>query len=384
MSFRTMEISNEAEIHIKSNQLEIATAEGVCEIPLEDLSNIFVHGANIRLSTMDLSILSQNKVSLTTLDEKYLPTAIVLPFEGNSRQSMLMHAQVNTSKEIYRNLWVNIIRQKITNQSHALSILGLPGTETVGAYISDINEENADYKEALAAKEYFAQYHEGLNRRLDDPVNSRLNYGYAVVRSSIARSLVATGFHPAFGIHHDNQLNAFNLADDLIEPYRPIVDLVAHRNIGSNIKLSKSERHEMAHVLHNACVINSTKVNVLTAIDSMCESLKRIILDCSSEKLLLPTIIPIDSLEGITEYANLRRFLIRDGYLRIAPEVFMRIVGNRKTAEKHYRRIEEFAPKTGTVRLLRLTEKQFSNIYMLTGAPDYQEKTVGTNCHIML
>ena len=99
---------------------------------------------------------------------------------------------------------------------------------------------------------------------------------------------------------------------------------------------------------------------------------------------LIVILSPTDKRGTKTEYANLRRFLIRDGYLRIAPEVFMRIVGNRKTAEKHYRRIEEFAPKTGTVRLLRLTEKQFSNIYMLTGAPDYQEKTVGTNCHIML
>lgn len=113
--------------------------------------------------------------------------------------------------------------------------------------------------------------------------------------------MVATGFHPTFGIHHDSQLNAFNLADDLIEPYRPIVDLVAHENIGANIQLSKSERKEIAHVLHNACMVDGTKVNVLTAIDLMIESLKRIILDEADEKIKLPTIIPIESMEGITE-----------------------------------------------------------------------------------
>ena len=85
-----------------------------------------------------------------------------------------------------------------------------------------------------------------------------------------------------------------------------------------------------------------------------------------------------------TEYTKLRKFLQKDGYIRIAPEVFMRIVQNRKASEKHYRRIEEFAPKTGVVRLLRLTEKQYGNIYMVTGSGDYQEKTVGVNCHIML
>ena len=105
---------------------------------------------------------------------------------------------------------------EISNQARALSIMGLDNAENVAMYVSNINAENVDAMEALAAKEYFEYYHEGLNIRVEDPVNSRLNYGYAVVRSSIARSLVAVGFHPTFGIHHDSQLNAFNLADDLI------------------------------------------------------------------------------------------------------------------------------------------------------------------------
>lgn len=301
MGFRTLEISQAAEIHIKEGQLQVATGEKMISIPLEDLSLIMVHGANIRLSTMDLSILSQYKIVLMTLDEKYLPTAIVLPFEGHSRQSKLMHAQVVTCNERYIELWIQIIEQKISNQSRALSIMGLNGAEEVARYTSCINVKNVDYHESLAAKEYFAFYHEGLNRRIEDLINSRLNYGYAVVRSAIARKLVATGFHPTFGIHHDSQLNAFNLADDLIEPYRPIVDLVAHENIGANVRLSKNERREIAHVLHNACMVDGVKVNVLTAIDLMVESLKRIILDDSNEKNKLPMIIPIESMEGITE-----------------------------------------------------------------------------------
>lgn len=301
MGFRTLEISQAAEIHIKDGQLEVTTEEGSVLISIEDLSQIMVHGANIRLSTMDLSILSQNKVAVMTLDEKYLPTAIVLPFEGHARQSKLMHAQVHTTHEKYLDLWVQIIRQKISNQSRVLSIMGTDGAEEVAKYALSIHEENVDYHESLAAKEYFTFYHEGLNRRTDDPINSRLNYGYAVVRSAIARKLVATGFHPTFGIHHDSQLNPFNLADDLIEPFRAMVDLVAHENIGSNVLLSKQERRALAHVLHNACIVDGTKVNIITAIDIMVESLKRIILDNSDEELKLPTVIPIESMEGITE-----------------------------------------------------------------------------------
>lgn len=301
MGFRTLEISSACEIHIKEGQLEVTSGEGVAMIPIEDLNQIMVHGANIRISTMDLSILSQNKVAIVTLDEKYLPTAIVLPFEGHTRQSKLMHLQVTVDKELYRDLWRRIIQQKISNQARALSIIGTEGAENISKYLNEISDNNIDIVEALAAKEYFTYYHEGLNRRGDDPINSRLNYGYAVVRSAIARALVAAGFHPTFGIHHDSQLNAFNLADDLIEPYRAIVDVVAHENIGSNIQLTKNERREIAHVLHNACMIDGIKINVMSAIDIMVESLKRIILGQSDEKLMLPRILPIESLEGITE-----------------------------------------------------------------------------------
>lgn len=301
MGFRTLEISQAAELHIKEGQLEVSSSDGVALIPIEDLNQIMVHGANIRLSTMDLSILSQNKVAIMTLDEKFLPTAIVLPFEGHARQSKLMHAQVNTEKKKYLDIWIQVIKQKIINLSRALSIMGLKGAEEISKYADTVTEDNVDYNEALAAKEYFEFYHEGLNRRTEDPINSRLNYGYAVVRSLIARSLVSTGFHPTFGIHHDSQLNAFNLADDLIEPYRAIVDLVAHENIGSNVQLSKNERRELSHVLYNACIVDGIKVDVMSAIDMMVESLKRIILENSNEILKLPLILPIESMEGITE-----------------------------------------------------------------------------------
>ena len=99
---------------------------------------------------------------------------------------------------------------------------------------------------------------------------------------------------------------------------------------------------------------------------------------------LLVILSPTDKCGTKTEYTKLRKFLQRDGYIRIAPEVYMRIVQNRKASEKHYRRIDEVAPKTGVVRLLRLTEKQYNNIYMVTGEADYQEKTVGVNCHIVI
>ena len=99
---------------------------------------------------------------------------------------------------------------------------------------------------------------------------------------------------------------------------------------------------------------------------------------------LLVILSPTDKWGTKAEYTKLRKFLQKDGYIRIAPEVFMRVVQNRKTSEKHYRRIEEYAPKTGAARMLRLTEKQYDKIYMVAGGADYQEKMVGSNFHIVI
>ena len=301
MAFRTLEITKPSEIHIRNNQLEIAGEEGTVYVPIEDLANIMTIGADIRLSTMDLSILTQNHVAITTLDTKYLPTAIVLPFEGHSRQSQLIHRQIELGNEKYLSLWYQIIQKKISNQARALSILGFEGSEKVSSFAQNLSLENIDIQESAAAKKYFSYYHEGLNRRSDDPVNSRLNYCYAILRSAITRAIVGVGCHPAFGIHHNSQLNPCNLSDDLIEPFRAIADLTAHANIGSNEKLTKTERKNLAHVLHNACIVDGTKVNVLYAIELMAESYKRILMQESNENLALPTILPIESMEGITE-----------------------------------------------------------------------------------
>ena len=100
--------------------------------------------------------------------------------------------------------------------------------------------------------------------------------------------------------------------------------------------------------------------------------------------MILSILSPTDKWGTKTEYTKLRKFLLKDGYIRIAPEVFMRVVQNRKASEKHYRRIDEVKPKTGVVRLIRLTEKRYNSVYMATGEQDYQEKTVGVNCHIMV
>ena len=170
MAFRTLEISNPAELHIKEGQLQIEQASGTAYIPIEDLSIILCHGANIRISTMALSYLSQHKVILTSLDNKYLPSSIVIPFEGHSRQSLVMHKQVALTQTVKNILWIQIIKRKISNQARCLSILGLNGAEQVASYAENINEENVDFNESYAAKIYFENLYPGLNRKTEAPI----------------------------------------------------------------------------------------------------------------------------------------------------------------------------------------------------------------------
>lgn len=300
MGFRTLEICTSAEIHVRQSQLEITNQDGTIMIPLEDLTTIVCSGANIRMSTMAQAQIAEAGISLMIIDEKYHPSCMLVPICSNVRQTLVMRNQIMLNSEVKDQLWKQIIMRKIENQARALTLLGRDGSEKILRYTSIASEE-IDAIEANAAKDYFHYLHPGLNRRNDDPVNSCLNYGYAVIRNAIIRAVILAGFQPALGIHHDNYLNAFNLADDLIEPWRAMVDLIALRDPGTSTALSRSKRKEIAMVLHHACMVNDTKVSVLSGIDEMVGSFRNRIVTGDASNLKLPMILPIEVLEAVKE-----------------------------------------------------------------------------------
>ena len=300
MGFRTLEISTSAEIHVRKSQLEITNQDGIIMIPLEDLTTIVCSGANIRMSTMAQAQIAEAGISLMIIDEKYHPSCMLVPIRSNVRQTLVMRNQIMLNSDVKDQIWKQIIMRKIENQARALTLLGRDGSEKILRYTSTASDE-IDAIEANAAKDYFHYLHPGLNRRNDDPVNNCLNYGYAVIRNAIIRAVILAGFQPALGIHHDNYLNAFNLADDLIEPWRAMVDLIALRDPGTSTVLSRSKRKEIAMVLHHACMVNDTKVSVLSGIDEMVGSFRNRIVTGDASNLKLPIILPIEVLEAVKE-----------------------------------------------------------------------------------
>ena len=304
--FRILEITQPSEVHVTALQLTVEQEiepkkKRKITVPLEDLELIICTGANIRLSTMALSVLSENKIGVIIIGKDYMPSSIVLPYDANVRNASIAKTQLNMDTEIKGKIWQKIVQKKIENQAKCLTLLGLDGTKDLMEMIKDIKQDDPDNIEGNAAKFYFQRFHPGLVRRNDDPINSVLNYGYAIVRNTIIRDVVCAGFYPAIGIHHEGPFNGFNLADDLIEPWRAMVDVVAHDIVSSQTNLSREQRKQLTLVLHNACMINGEKNTISNGINIMIQSFKTAIEENNAEFLKLPDILPVEKIEVISE-----------------------------------------------------------------------------------
>lgn len=293
MSYRIVQITKPSECHVTNHHLIVEQEEGKADIPLENIQIILCLGAKIRFSTMGLGELGKEGIIVISFGKKHEPEIIIEPYCPNTRHAQMLFEQIDMSQELKLELWNRIIRAKILNQSRNLAVLGLEGFEKIASYEQYVHHGDKYNIEAIAALEYFQFYHKGLNRRTDDPVNSALNYGYAIIRSYIVKALITTGFHCALGIHHHNYFNSFNLADDLIEPWRAMVDQLAFKMANNEILLSSKERKELVEILHCKCSIDEKKMWISTGIELMVDSLKNAVMKKDPDLLEIPILTEI-------------------------------------------------------------------------------------------
>ena len=204
--------------------------------------------------------------------------------------------QINMSQPLRKNLWQTIVKQKIINQAAVLNKFGYD--ETAGKLIkltTEVRSGDSTNRESIAARLYFAELFDDATRRKPTWYNSALNYTYAIVRSVVARSISARGLVPSLGLFHHSELNSFNLADDIIEPYRPFVDdyvlsTISVKHVGDtgDSLLTKEDRHLAIDILNNYVTINNKQFTVRDAIDITVESLVRAIKDGMVTELELP------------------------------------------------------------------------------------------------
>lgn len=263
MAWQVIGIQNPAKLSTRDNQLVIAQNEEVT-IPIEDIDALILDSYGITTSANLLTELTAKSTTVLICDDKHLPATILLPYSQHSRQAKVSRQQLSMSQPLKKQLWQRIITQKITNQAAVLSYFQLDDS-LLQTYIGEIKSGDSTNRESLAARIYFSQLLNDATRRKPIWHNAALNYGYAMVRSHIARHIAARGLVSSQGIFHRSELNSFNLADDIIEPYRAAVDKfilekVAPFHTGEpDSSLSKHDRQLIIDILNYHVTIDNKK-----------------------------------------------------------------------------------------------------------------------------
>jgi CRISPR-associated protein Cas1 len=223
---KTLYFGNPAKLRLKDLQLRIIKDKEERTIPIEDIGVVILDHFGITLSHAVLDVLLANNVALITTDQIHLPTGMFLPLVSNSLQTERFREQIKAGKPLKKQLWQQTVKSKIRNQAGLLKQLGIDHKFLLNL-IPKVQSDDRGNHESQAARYYWNNLFDPFlfkRYRFGKPPNNLLNYGYAILRSVIARALTGSGLLPSLGIHHRNKYNAYTLADDIMEPYRPYVD----------------------------------------------------------------------------------------------------------------------------------------------------------------
>lgn len=240
---RTLHFSNPAYLNLSNSQLMVTRIlEGVEEkksLPIEDIGVLILDHQQISITHGAIAALLENNVAIITCNDSHLPVGLMMPLDGHSLQNERFRAQLDASEPLKKQLWQQTVEYKILNQAAILEMQGID-CAAMKYWAKEIKSGDNENHEARAAAFYWSRVFpkiENFRRhRGGEAPNPWLNYGYAVLRAVVARNLVGSGLLPTLGIHHANKYNAYCLADDIMEPYRPYVDKVV---------IAMMEKHEL-------------------------------------------------------------------------------------------------------------------------------------------
>jgi len=227
---RTLFFENPAYLSTHLEQLVIAfpdKAKVKRTVPIEDIGMVILDHPQLTLSQQLMAKLLQNNAAIVACDQKHMPLGLWLNLDGHTLQSARHKEQIESSVPLRKQLWQQTIRTKIENQAAVLRKQGI-ADDNMRYWAGEVKSGDTENHEGRAAAYYWKSVFkdpEFIRDRSGLPPNNLLNYGYAILRACVARALVGSGLFPAFGIHHRNQYNPYCLADDIMEPYRPFVDL---------------------------------------------------------------------------------------------------------------------------------------------------------------
>lgn len=251
---RTIVLTNPMALSLKNAQLVMeseALPDGRHTVPIEDVGMVIVENQQISLTMPLLNELVDAGVAVLFCDRRGLPHAMLQNLDGNNLQGEFLRNQMNVGEVLRKQLWKQIVEGKIRNQAALLEKIHRQGN-VLKPFYSNVKSGDSDNREGIAARIYWnALFGDGFTRDPDLPdANALLNYGYTILRSATARALVSAGLTPALGLFHHNRSNAFPLADDLMESFRPFVDeIVYHLCAEGKSELNKETKRELIGLL---------------------------------------------------------------------------------------------------------------------------------------
>lgn len=290
MGYRVLFLANPIKLSVKNEQLIIDNGE-ITGIPLEDIECIVSDNLRINVTSYLLMKFSEYAITFYVTDKCHHPCAVFLPVSRHCRHMSVLYEQINMSLPTKKRLWKQIVMKKIENQATVLKLCNIDGWQEIDSIKKKVQSGDASNMEAVAASKYFKHiFGKSFSRGQDNIINASLNYGYAILRSTIEKYLIVYGYEPSIGIFHRSTLNNFNLADDIIEAYRPIIDLFVKLNISFENEFSTRIKAQLVNLLNTDVIIDNKLFACSKAIENTVQSLTSFISGKRNE-LLLPTLI---------------------------------------------------------------------------------------------
>lgn len=252
---RTLAFTKPYHLSLKNRQMIIKAkedSESCSSVPIEDIGFVILENQEISITMPLLNALADNNAAVILCSDKHMPNAMFMNLDSNSTQGESFRAQLSAAEPLKKNIWKQIVEAKIRNQAALLRKLDKDG-DSLKPYYQNVKSGDSDNREGVAAKLYWNElFDEKFMRvRTGPSPNEMLNYGYTVLRAAVARALTGSGLLPAIGIFHKNRYNAFPLADDVMEPYRPFVDeIVFHLYANGENSLNKYSKSVILNLLY--------------------------------------------------------------------------------------------------------------------------------------
>lgn len=277
---RSLFFSNPSNLVLRNDQLVICeknTNDVISTVPIEDLGYVIIENLQVSVTLPLLESLSKNNVAVVFCDSAHMPMSMLQNLDANNTQAEVYKEQILASDSFKKKLWKNIVEVKIKNQASVLNKLGKEGDVLKPLYMN-VKVGDSDNREGVAARLYWGMLFGGDFERMRDGYapNNMLNYGYTILRAATARALMGSGLFPAFGLFHRNRYNAFPLADDIMEPYRPYVDDLVYEMYSSGKReLTKDVKAEIIKILYSDTLLNGVRKPLQMSLSSTTASLAR-------------------------------------------------------------------------------------------------------------